>query len=200
MITITDLAKQKVLEYMTQNHQEGSALRLAITGPGRGPGGFGYEMELVDAGARAPGDEVVDAGGLEIVVDGDSVVKLTGATVDFTEDAHDSGFRIENPNSIWEDPVSIAVQKLLDEQVNPAVADHGGFVQLLDVKDGVAFVQMGGGCQGCGSAQATLKQGVEVMIKRAIPEITQVVDRTDHASGENPYDHGDPGGGTSPLA
>jgi Fe/S biogenesis protein NfuA len=157
-------------------------------------------MELVDAGAQAPGDEVVDAGGLKIVVDGDSVAKLTGATVDFTEDDYDSGFRIENPNSIWEDPVSIAVQKLLDSQINPAVAGHGGFVQLLDVKDGVAFVQMGGGCQGCGSAQATLKQGVEVMIKRAIPEIKQVIDRTDHASGENPYYESDPGGGTSPLA
>jgi Fe/S biogenesis protein NfuA len=200
MITITDVAKQKVLEYMAQNEQEGSALRLAITGPGRGPGGFGYEMELVDADSPAPGDEVVDAGGLKIVVDGDSVAKLTGATVDFAEDAFDSGFRIDNPNSIWEDPVSIAVQKLLDAEINPAVAEHGGFVQLLEVKDGVAFVQMGGGCQGCGSAQATLKQGVEVMIKRAIPEIKQVIDRTDHASGENPYYQGDPTAGSSPLA
>lgn len=199
MITITDLAKQKVLEHMHQGKQEGAALRLAITGPGRGPGGFGYEMELIEAGTPAVGDVQVDAGGLLLVVDGESAEKLKGSVIDFTEDEYDSGFKIDNPNSIWDDPVSAAVQKLLDSQVNPALGGHGGFVQLLEVRDGVAYVQLGGGCQGCGQAEATLKQGVEVMIKRAIPEIKQVVDQTDHAGGTNPYYQGGPGGGPSPL-
>jgi Fe/S biogenesis protein NfuA len=200
MITITDVAKQKVLEFIRQQNQEGAALRLAITGPGRGPGGFGYDMELIETGAQTPGDVEVDAGGLKVFVDGDSCAKLAGAVIDFTEDEYESGFKIDNPNSIWEDPVSIAVQKLLDEQINPAVGGHGGFVQLLEVKGGVAYVQLGGGCQGCGQAEATLKQGVEVMIKRAIPEITQVVDQTDHAGGTNPYYQGGPGDGPSPLS
>jgi Fe/S biogenesis protein NfuA len=200
MITITELAKQKVLEHMRQGQQEGSALRLAITGPGRGPGGFGYEMELVEAGSREPGDVSVDADGLLLVVDGDSVEKLQGSVIDFLEDDYESGFKIDNPNSIWDDPVSVAVQKLLDSQINPAVAGHGGFVQLLEVKDGVAYVLLGGGCQGCSGAQATLKQGVEVMIRRAVPEITKVVDQTDHAGGTNPYYQGGSGDGPSPLA
>lgn len=199
MITITELAKQKVLEAMRQGQQEGGALRLAVTGPGRGPGGFGYEMVLIETGEQAPGDIEVDAGGLTIFVDGESVPKLTGSVVDFTEDEWEQGFKIENPNSIWEDPVSIAVQKLLDTDINPAVAGHGGFVQLLEVKDGVAYVQLGGGCQGCGGAATTLKEGVEVMIKRAVPEIKQVVDRTDHAGGTNPYYEGGPDGGESAL-
>jgi len=79
------------------------------------------------------------------------------------------------------------VQQVFDTQINPAIAAHGGFVQLLDVKDGVAYVQLGGGCQGCGMADVTLKQGIVVAVKEAVPEIREVVDSTDHASGANPY-------------
>ena len=79
------------------------------------------------------------------------------------------------------------VQQLLDESINPAVAGHGGFVQLIDVKDNTVYIQMGGGCQGCGMADVTLKAGIERMIKEEIPEIVEVLDTTDHASGNNPY-------------
>ena len=80
-----------------------------------------------------------------------------------------------------------AVQKVLDERINPAVAGHGGHVQLIDVRDQTAFLRFGGGCQGCGAADVTLKQGVEVEIKSAVPAITRVLDVTDHAAGTNPY-------------
>ena len=79
------------------------------------------------------------------------------------------------------------VQELIDSMINPAVAGHGGFVELIDVQDNRVYLQMGGGCQGCGAADITLKAGIERMIKEEIPEIEEVLDTTDHASGENPY-------------
>jgi len=79
------------------------------------------------------------------------------------------------------------IQELLDSTINPAVAGHGGFVQLIDVKDNRVYLQMGGGCQGCGAADITLKSGIERLIKEEIPEIEEVLDTTDHAAGDNPY-------------
>ena len=79
------------------------------------------------------------------------------------------------------------VQELIDSSINPAVAGHGGFVELIDVQDSRVYLQMGGGCQGCGAADVTLKSGIERLIKDEIPEVTEVLDTTDHASGANPY-------------
>jgi Fe/S biogenesis protein NfuA len=79
------------------------------------------------------------------------------------------------------------VQDLVDTSINPAIAAHGGWVELLDVKDSVVYLQMGGGCQGCGAADITLKAGIERLIKEELPEITEVLDTTDHAAGDNPY-------------
>ena len=79
------------------------------------------------------------------------------------------------------------VQELIDSTINPAVAGHGGFVQLIDVKENKVYLQMGGGCQGCGAADITLKSGIERLIKEEIPEITEVLDATDHSQGSNPY-------------
>jgi Fe/S biogenesis protein NfuA len=83
--------------------------------------------------------------------------------------------------------VAQAVQDVLDREVNPAVAGHGGQVELVAVEAGAAILSFGGGCQGCGMVDVTLKQGVEVAIVNAVPEITEVRDVTDHAAGTNPY-------------
>lgn len=85
------------------------------------------------------------------------------------------------------DDLMTRVQELIDSTINPAVAGHGGFVQLVDVKDNKVYLQMGGGCQGCGAADVTLKAGIERLIKEELPEIEEVLDSTDHASGTNPY-------------
>ncbi|HEV2055312.1 MAG TPA: NifU family protein [Methylomirabilota bacterium] len=85
------------------------------------------------------------------------------------------------------DDLMTRVQELIDSTINPAVAGHGGFVQLVDVKDKKVYIQMGGGCQGCGAADVTLKAGIERLIKEEMPEIEEVLDSTDHASGTNPY-------------
>jgi len=79
------------------------------------------------------------------------------------------------------------VQELLESTINPAVAGHGGFVSLVDVKDNKVYLQMGGGCQGCGAADITLKAGIERLLKEEIPEIEEVLDATDHSAGSNPY-------------
>jgi Fe/S biogenesis protein NfuA len=79
------------------------------------------------------------------------------------------------------------VQDLIETMINPAVAAHGGFVELIDVQDNRVYLQMGGGCQGCGAADITLKAGIERLLKEEIPEIAEVLDTTDHASGANPY-------------
>lgn len=79
------------------------------------------------------------------------------------------------------------VQALLDTSINPSVAMHGGHIHLVDVKDGVVFIQMAGGCQGCGAADLTLRAGVEQLIRREIPEVKEIRDATDHAAGSSPY-------------
>ncbi|MCH7478659.1 MAG: NifU family protein [SAR324 cluster bacterium] len=79
------------------------------------------------------------------------------------------------------------VKTLLDQEINPAVAAHGGFFTLLDVKDNNVYVQLGGGCQGCGMADVTLKQGVEQRMREVLPEMASLIDTTDHAAGSNPY-------------
>jgi Fe/S biogenesis protein NfuA len=85
------------------------------------------------------------------------------------------------------DDLKTRVQELIDSMINPAVAGHGGFVELVDVQDSRVYLQMGGGCQGCGAADITLKQGIERLIKEEIPEVVEVLDATDHSAGSNPY-------------
>jgi Fe-S cluster biogenesis protein NfuA len=90
-----------------------------------------------------------------------------------------------------------AILQVLDERINPSIASHGGHISLIDVKDNTVYVRLEGGCQGCGMADVTLKQGVEVEIKNAVPSIVAILDVTDHAGGENPYYS--PGKGGAPA-
>lgn len=85
------------------------------------------------------------------------------------------------------DVIRKRVQEVLDTRINPSVAAHGGRVALIGVEGNTIFIQMGGGCQGCGQANVTLKQGVEVEIHAAVPEVGDILDTTDHAAGRNPY-------------
>jgi len=197
MLNITELAKNKIVALLEAQGRQGSALRVAIIG--RGPGGFAYDLRFVENARKAPDDVLVDAGAFQVFIDPASAPKLNGATLEFVEGIHESGFRIDNPNPLWDDPKAKAVQEVIDTKINPSIAMHGGFVTLLDVKDDTAYVALGGGCHGCGMANATLKQGIEVIIREAIPEIRQVIDTTDHAGGTNPY-YQPSKGGRSPFA
>lgn len=90
-------------------------------------------------------------------------------------------------NTLSTEELKKKVQEVLDLHINPSVASHGGYVDLIAVENNNVYIRMGGGCQGCGSANMTLKMGIERMIREAVPSISQVLDSTDHASGTNPY-------------
>ena len=79
------------------------------------------------------------------------------------------------------------IEQVLDEQINPGVASHGGWVELLDVQDNTVYLRMGGGCQGCGAADVTLKMGIERLIREQVPQVREILDTTDHAAGQNPF-------------
>ena len=96
-------------------------------------------------------------------------------------------YRDSKPKPGLETADGKAVQKLFDERINPSVATHGGHIALVDVQGDTVYIRLEGGCQGCGMADVTLKQGVEVEIKDAVPSIAHVLDVTDHDGGENPY-------------
>jgi len=83
--------------------------------------------------------------------------------------------------------LGVVVQQLLDKEVNRSIANHGGKISLVDVREGKLFITMSGGCQGCASSQVTLRQGFEVMVKKVAPEILEIVDATDHAAGKQPF-------------
>ena len=103
------------------------------------------------------------------------------------------------PKPGLETPTGKAVREVLDSRINPAVAGHGGHISLIDVRPPRVYLRLEGGCQGCGMADVTLKQGVEAEIMRAAPEINEILDVTEHAAGSNPYYQ--PGkGGASPMA
>jgi Fe/S biogenesis protein NfuA len=185
MVTLTDVARKKILELLSAESRQGQALRFGIDG--RGPGGYRYRLGFAGPEDRRPDDVVFDAGGFQMIVDAASAPRLKGASIDYVETLQESGFKIDNPNAAWADPKAQAVQEVIDREINPAVASHGGYVVLLDVKDDVVYVEMHGGCQGCGMASVTLRQGIETRILESVPGIRQVVDATQHAAGTNPY-------------
>ncbi|MDX1389635.1 MAG: iron-sulfur cluster assembly accessory protein [Acidobacteriota bacterium] len=197
MVTISDLAKQKIKALIEEEENASLALRIAIRG--RGPNGFNYDLGFVEDSDKEADDRVVDGGGFQVFIDKDSAPNLEGATLDFVDGAYESGFKIENPNPLWSDPTALKIQEVIDNRINPGVASHGGWVALLDVKNDTAFIQLGGGCQGCGMVDVTLKQGIEVMIKEAVPEVTKIIDTTDHAGGQNPFYQPAKGGGPSAI-
>ncbi len=196
MLTLTDSAKEQVLTAIQEEGKENLTLRIAITG--RGPSGFQYSLDLVGAGENKDDDILVEHDDLKIYVERGSAENLEGTTIDFVTRLQESGFKFDNPNSIWSDPRAKLVQEVIDARINPGIAAHGGNVRLLDVKNDIAYIAFGGGCQGCGMVDVTLKQGVAVMIKEAVPDLKDVLDTTDHAAGENPYYDGS--NGDSPVA
>ncbi len=185
MLTVTESAKRKILSVIQAQGKPGDGLRIAIVG--RSSAGFTYDMHLVEEGEAEAEDTVVDVGDFPVIIDAGSASYMQDVIIDYVEDLQQSGFRIGNPNPVWTDPQAMAIQELLDTQINPGVATHGGQVELVDVQDNRVYIRFGGGCQGCGMVSVTLNQGVEQAIREAFPEIREIIDTTDHAAGTNPY-------------
>ena len=186
LVTFTPAAEERVSSFMESSAATDYVVRLAIQG--RTSTGFRYDMGLVPRDAATAADTLVEVGRLTVLVDGASASKLRGVTVDYViDDQGNGGIQIDNPNSIWDSPQAIRVQELLDTRINPMVASHGGMVDLLEVVENRVYLKLGGGCVGCGMVNVTLKQGIEVILREAMPEIEEVIDQTDHAAGTNPY-------------
>ena len=184
-ITLADKALAKVTEFAALHPEaEGKQLRVSIQGGSKANYEYGFTFD--DAG---PGDERLLQGSIEVLVDRFSLMYMTGSVVDFVEDLRGSGFVVENPNltPLMQDPIARRVNQILEERISPSVASHGGSVRLIDYVEGRVYVQLGGGCQGCGMVDVTLKQGIEALLREEIPEVLEVLDTTDHASGSNPY-------------
>lgn len=190
MITFTDTARQHVASYLEQEADELS-VRVAVLDSS--PLAPRYDLSLIAADERKGDDRVFDAGGFEVVVPIDSAELLDGATVDWVESMSGSGFKVENPNlrpigaGAPAGDLAEQVRQVIDMQINPSIASHGGSVSLVDIRDTVVYLEMSGGCQGCGMAAATLSQGIRRILMEALPEITEVQDVTNHAAGVNPY-------------
>lgn len=191
MLTFTDRAREMVLSFMEQNGAEDQALRIHMA-PGS-PLAPRFELTLVGSQDQGPEDVDVDVGGFTVLVRRESASRLEGATVDFVERLTESGFEVRTvpgAGGVPEGPsgeVADRVRTILDTQVNPGVAAHGGAIHLVDVQGTEIYLEMSGGCQGCAMSRLTLRQGVERMIRQAVPEVTAIHDVTDHASGENPF-------------
>ena len=197
VLIVTEAALSAVLAIRDrEDDAEALGLRVEVTGTA----GIDYTYDLaLDPVSEAAGDDHVHtSGGLTVIVPDASVSQLRGSTLDVPAVPGQGGLLIRNPNrpnplgdmDSLELTGGIAekVQQLLDISINPALASHGGYASLVEVHDDDSVVvTMGGGCQGCAMSQATLSDGIKRAIMEAIPEVTEVVDVTDHTSGENPY-------------
>ncbi len=188
MITVTEVAREKVIELMQKTGKPIKGLR--VIAEARSPLKVEHRLLFIVEGQEQPEDIIVPVEGFDIYIDPQSAQYLENATLDYVDNIMSSGFKIDVPKKLPANltgPIAQRIQNLIDTRINPAIAAHGGYVSLIDIKDNVVYVQLGGGCQGCGMVDVTLKQGIEVMIKEEVPEITQVLDVTDHAGGKNPY-------------
>ncbi len=201
LLTVTDEARAAVREVRAnENDHERLALWLEVSGVAAGA--YTYDMWFQLASDAGEDDAVQHHDDLPVVIPAGSVEKLRGGTLDVAG-GDEGGLVIVNPNvppsrpaspSMGDRPpadlsgsVAQRVIAVLDEQVNPAIAMHGGHAELVAVEEDVAYLRLSGGCQGCGLAQVTLSQGIAVAIEEAVPEITSVVDVTEHGEGANPF-------------
>jgi Fe/S biogenesis protein NfuA len=192
MITFTDRAREMVRSFLGDGDPQ--ALRITMSGSPAAPH---FDLTLVDPAERGETEREVDGGGFTVFVREADADALEGATVDYVDRVNESGFEVRPASGAPAaprrgqreptGPIAERVRDVLDSQVNPAIAAHGGMISLVDVEETDVYVEMSGGCQGCALSRMTLRQGVERMLREAVPELTAVHDITDHASGENPY-------------
>jgi Fe/S biogenesis protein NfuA len=194
MLTFTDRAREMIRSYIEGSDGELDALRVSMDGSPLSPR---YELTLVSDDERREDEREFDTGDFRVLVAESQMDRLDGATVDFIERVNESGFEVRpvaapsapgrGAVALPAGPVADKVRQVLEQQVNPAIAAHGGVITLVDVQDTEVYLEMSGGCQGCAMSRLTLRQGVERMLRQAVPEVTAVHDITDHASGSNPY-------------
>ena len=198
IVEITENARDQIIALREGEGISDLHLGLRITGVGTQ--GYIYETSFLRSEDIMSTDIVEDHGGLPVAIALDSVENLRGAVLDLSGDGTGPGLVMRNPNVPsptlggadlgdleLTGTADEKVRTLLSERINPAIASHGGVAHLIKVEGDIAQLELGGGCQGCGLAAVTLRQGIERAILDAIPEITEVVDVTDHSMGANPF-------------
>jgi Fe/S biogenesis protein NfuA len=200
VLRATDAAVAMVSELRaSEDDQESLALWVEVTGSNGNA--YTYDMYFQPIADAQPGDWSDEQDDLKIVIPAESIPNMKGAVLDVNSDGGETGMVIVNPNqpptmgspAMAGPPVDLSgdvahrVLQVLEAQINPSIAAHGGRADLVAVEDDAAYLRLSGGCAGCGMAAVTLSQGIEVALRDSVPEITRVIDVTDHASGTNPY-------------
>lgn len=196
---IGEKAIDKILEIKEQEPGDNDyALFLQIDGVQGNQ--YTYDLSFLDLEQARSDDKRVEFGELTVIIASKDLDKFNNAKLELSDDPSAPGLTMDNPNTpspeIFGNPdempeltgeLAEKVQTVLESQINPAIASHGGVAQLVGVEGQDVYLKLGGGCQGCGMAQVTLTQGIETSLRDAIPEIGNIIDATDHASGDNPY-------------
>jgi Fe/S biogenesis protein NfuA len=204
VVTITPEAYKVVREAIEQEPDPGT-LALWLEVRGVQAGSFVYDLYFQAASDADEGDACQTQEELEIIVPSASVERLRGARLEWSEEGG-GGLVLVNPNAPTPEeaspgvppevlaegitgPLARRVVAVLEQSVNPAIASHGGRADLvaLNEDDGTAYLRLSGGCQGCAMSQMTLRQGIETALLEEVPELTKILDVTDHGSGENPF-------------
>jgi Fe/S biogenesis protein NfuA len=202
VLRVTDEARVVVSE-IRSGEENAADLALWLEISGSENGSYTYDMWFQQASDAGPADAVWESDGLAVVVASSSIDQVRGATLDVGNAGGEQGLVMINPNSPpsaraaagaspvpeadLSSPTAQKILEILEQDVNPQIAMHGGWADLVAFENGTAYVRMSGGCQGCGLAKVTLSQGIAVAIQDAVPEVLEIVDVTDHASGSNPY-------------
>jgi Fe/S biogenesis protein NfuA len=193
IVTITPAAHAELVKLRDEEPDADKlGLRLALaSAPGED---FRYDLSFDEYLTAAFTDEVRTHDGLKVIVPGDDLELLRGATLDYNDN---QGLVIRNPNRpaappieglTSDDALSAEIEAMITGEVNPALAAHGGFVSYVGHDgEGTAYLTMGGGCHGCSMSKMTMLDGVQTMLSEAIEGIQRVKDLTDHATGENPF-------------
>ena len=189
-ITITDAAQDYLADLLSKQNTTGISIRIFITQPGTQ-----YAETCIaycKPGEEKPEDTVLALKSFTAYIDAFSEAFLDDAVVDYATDRMGGQLTIKAPNAKVpmvnaDSPINERISYYLQTEINPGLAGHGGEVSLIEVIDDIAILKFGGGCQGCGQADVTLKEGIEKTLLERIPELKGVRDVTDHSIKENAY-------------
>jgi len=190
MLKLTDKAKEKIRGLLKDKDPKTWGVMLPDQA------GTYIHLPLIDLATLPSIDDVKFVEDLKLVVDRTSNDEIEEIAVDYLDGGVLSGVfevKVQKPaapgagNLDTSNPQVRKILEVLEKEINPAIASHGGYTRLLDYREGKVYLFMGGGCQGCHGVDQTLKFGIETRLKEVVPEIVAVIDQTDHAAGTNPY-------------
>jgi len=190
MLTVTPTAREYFAKLL-DDQPDGTQLRLSTQHAGTPAADVA--LNFCPDGEQKADDRAIDCGDFVMYVSEEGAEALDGAMIDFETNATGGELSIRAPGLRGQKPTDDAplrerVAWVLESRINPMVAGHGGIVSLVEVTEQRdVLLRFGGGCHGCGMVDVTLKQGIETQLRELVPEIREVRDATDHASGENPY-------------